>query len=147
MVETTVAMNAGLAAVQGTGSNTSVGNGQSSPLNSAMHLNGENKDSATSLARSAFADTGVRPERGDPTQGGASFLNRLDALDRKFLDSIGKIPEVDLEKASTPVGMMQLSQQLLEHQASLTRASIGISMVSSGTTSFRDGVKQVLSNS
>jgi hypothetical protein len=102
---------------------------------------------ALDLARDAYSAADVSGTRLVATRGTAeTLLARLDQLDRQFLDSIGGLPKVDVAAAGTPEGMVRLSAQLLEHQASLTRATVGISMVSTGTTSFRDGVKQVLSS-
>lgn len=100
---------------------------------------------AMNLARDAYGAASVPGQAATPGVA-ESLLTRLDHLDRQFLKSIGSPPKVDLAEAGTPEGMMKLSSQLLEHQASLTRATVGISMVSTGTTSFRDGVKQVLSS-
>ncbi len=92
-----------------------------------------------SITRAAYAETSAT--------GGTSaerLLAKLDSMDRQFVKSMTSMPDVNAADAGTPEGLMKLSGELLRHQASLTRASIGISMVSAGTTSFRDGAKQVL---
>jgi hypothetical protein len=95
---------------------------------------------ALSIAKNAYA--------GETTPSGPTsaerLLARLDSMDREFVKSMTSMPEVNTAEAGSPEGLMKLSTELLRHQASMTQASIGVSMISAGTTSFRDGVKQVL---
>jgi hypothetical protein len=112
--------------------------GQASPdtLTGDAGLNGP---AAVSATRDAYI--GVTPSTRSTVD---RVINKLDHLDRQFVRTMSSMPDVNMAEAGTPEGLMKLAGELLKHQASLTHASIGVSMVSTGTTSFRDGVKQVL---